>query len=189
MPIPRMTRFLTRTAILLALTLVFQVFGRDLAIGIGLGAFQNFLVGPLVNLCLLVATAFAGIWAGVAVALLSPLGAFATGAVPEPLFLVVIAIGNLILVLAFAVADHVSESMKTHGKLLTRFAGILVGAVLKTAWLWGGILVYSRMFAMKDSIRVAMTFAFSWPQAVTAIAGGVLALLILKPLEKALPKI
>jgi hypothetical protein len=189
MSAPRTTRFLTRTAILLALTLVFQVFGKDIAVGLGLLKFQNFIVGPLVNLCLLVATAFAGIWAGVAVAVLSPLGAYATGTVFEPLFLIVIALGNLIFVLTFAVADHAADSLRPRGKLISRGIGILIGAILKTAWLWGGILIYSRLFTMVPAIQKAYLFAFSWPQAVTAVVGGILALLILKPLEKALPKL
>ena len=182
-------RFMTRTAILLALTLVFQVFGKDLASGLLVPPmYQSFVVGPLVNLCLLVATAFAGIWSGVAVALLAPLGAFATGSVPEPLFMPVIALGNVILVLCFATADHMADKLKPHMKLMLRSIGILFGAVFKTIWLWGGITVYMSLFAVQAPVRQLLGFAYSWPQAVTAAIGGVLAIVVLKFLEKAIPK-
>ncbi len=187
MPIPRTTRILTRTALLLSLALIFQVFGRDLAFGLGLGTDQTFFVGPLVNLCLLVATAYAGLWSGIAIAVLSPLGAYAIGVQTEPVFLAAISVANLILVLTFAVADHMAEPLKFRPKLIVRSFGILVGAALKTAWLWGGILIYERLFAMKEPTRSAMLNNFSWPQAVTAAVGGVLALAVLLLLEKSFP--
>jgi len=46
-------RFITRTAILLALTIVFQTIGR----AIPLGQFNQFITGSLVNACLLIAAA------------------------------------------------------------------------------------------------------------------------------------
>ena len=185
----RSVRFMTRSAILVSLTLVFQVFGRDLAIGLMIPPmYQSFVVGPLVNLCLLVATAFAGVWSGVAIALLAPLGAYATGSVSEPVFLPVVALGNLILVLCFASADNRTGTLAARPTLALRSLGILAGAALKTAWLWGGFSIYASLFAMKPAVRQAMGFAYSWPQAVTAVVGGLLALLVLRALEKAVPK-
>jgi len=187
MPIPRTTRFLTRTALLLSIALISQVFGHDLAVGLGLETYQMLFVGPFVNLCLLVATAYAGLWSGIAVAVLAPLGAYALGVQTEPVFLAVVSVANLILVLTFAVADHAAISLKHRPKLVVRSIGILVGAALKTAWLWGGVLVYIRLFAMKDALRDSMRFNFSWPQAVTVLVGGAFALGILLLLERPRP--
>lgn len=50
--------FITRTAILLALTIVFQSIGR----AIPLGQFNQFITGSLVNACLVIAAAATGIW-------------------------------------------------------------------------------------------------------------------------------
>ena len=71
------TKLITRTAIMLALTIVFQALGRYT----NLGPNSNFVVGPLVNACLLIATAAAGLWGGAIVSIVSPFGAIITGAV------------------------------------------------------------------------------------------------------------
>jgi hypothetical protein len=186
---PTSTQFITRTALLLALTVVLQIFGKaftDLLLIPPM--FSSFVVGPLVNLCLLVATAFAGVWSGVAIALIAPFSAFLAGSVPAPLFIPVIALGNLILVLCFALADRSARNGKARSKTGIRSIGILVGAVLKTAWLWGGIVLFTRLVALPASVAKLMNFAFSWPQAFTAVLGGILALLLLGLLEKSIRK-
>lgn len=184
----RNTRFLTRTALLLALTLVFQFAGRQIAFALGLAAFQNFIVGPLVNLVLLVATVMAGFWGGAVVALLSPLGALLTGGLTEPLFLAIVGIGNLLLVAAFALGDRMGSGRKASATLALRILGLLAGTGLKTAWLWGGILLYVDRMGLPARQAGALVFAFSWPQAVTAAVGGVLALVLLPVLEKGFRK-
>lgn len=182
-------RFMTRTAILLALALVFQIFGKDVATALLIPPmYQSFLVGPLVNLCLLVATAFVGVWSGGVVAVLTPFSAFLIGQVTEPLFTPVIALGNLILVLVFALAVRKSESGPAGCRLAGRVVGILFGSLLKTAWLWGGITAYFSLFTVQPAVRKVMGFAFSWPQLVTGLAGGVLALLVLGLLDKAVSR-
>ena len=90
-------RFITRTAILLALTIVFQTIGR----AIPLGQFNQFITGSLVNACLLIAAATTGLWGGAAVAILAPFGAILTGATMPLPFAPIVAIGNFILVLLF----------------------------------------------------------------------------------------
>ncbi len=180
----RATRFLTRSAILLSLVLVLQVFGSELSRGLGLSPWSVFVVGPAVAACLLVATAFAGPWAGIALALLAPLGAYATGSVTEPVFLLAVAVGNLILVLPFAVMDSSSEAHPPRVRLGSRALGILAGSVLSCAWLWGGVTLYVRWFAVEADVKAAMLYAYAWPQAVAAAAGGAVALLALLVLEK-----
>ena len=56
-------RFLTRTALLLAVVIAFQVFGKMIP-------YNNFIVGPVVNAALLVATASAGLWSGIAISVI-----------------------------------------------------------------------------------------------------------------------
>lgn len=164
-------RLITRTAILLALTIVFQTLGRS----IPLGQFNQFITGSLVNACLIVAAATTGLWGGAAVALLAPFGAILTGAsIPLP-FAPVIAVGNLILVLMFVLIRN-------------NILAIGVGAVLKFAFLFAGVNIFVSLMDMASQKAAAMIATFSWPQLVTAIIGGVLALLVLKALDRTLTK-
>lgn len=161
-------KLITRTAILLALTILFQTLGRF----IPLGPYNQFVVGPLVNACLLVATSAAGIWAGTAVALISPFGAILTGAaIPLP-FAPFVAVGNFMLVLFFFIIKN------------NKIAGIAAGAIAKFGFLLASINFFIWMMKIPAKKAGVMLFAFGWPQLVTAIIGGILALIILKALEK-----
>jgi len=53
-------KYLTRTAMLLALTVIFQFIGRF----IPLGPNSNFIVGPLVNACLIISAGLVGLFSG-----------------------------------------------------------------------------------------------------------------------------
>jgi len=177
-------RFITRTAVMLALALVFQIYGGSIAAVIGLPA--NFVVGPLVNLCLFVATAISGVWSGVFVGLLTPATASLTGHLPIPVQLVpVIVVGNILLVVVFWLFERSTKNASTGAKLWTRTVGIVAGAVLKTAWLWAVTAGFASLAWLPAKAAPVLVLAMSWPQALTAAIGGVLALVVLLPLEKA----
>lgn len=166
------TRMITRTAILLALTILFQTLGRF----IPLGQFNQFIVGPLVNACLLIAAAYTGLAGGAVVSVLSPFGAILTGAaIPLP-FAPFIALGNFILVLLFVLLKK------------KQLVGIAAGAVLKFAFLWGSILVFTGLVNIPAKKATLLIASFSWPQLVTAIIGGAIALVVLKALGKTIEK-
>lgn len=162
-------KIITRTAILLALTILFQALGRF----IPLGQLSQFIVGPLVNACLLVAAAYTGLAGGAVIAVLSPFGAILTGAaIPLP-FAPFIAAGNFILVLVFYLLKK------------KPILGIASGAVLKFAFLTASVNLFVWMMSIPAKKALVLTAAFSWPQLVTAAVGGLLALLVLKALENA----
>lgn len=164
------TKLITRTAILLALTVVFQMLGRY----IPLGPNSNFIVGPLVNACLLISTAASGLWGGAVVAVISPFSALITGgAVPLP-FLPFIAIGNFILVLLFYVLRR------------NMIGGILSGSVLKFGFLYAAITLFLKVYTVPQKVFTVLSFLFSWPQLVTALIGGLIALIVIKALGKQL---
>lgn len=163
-------RIITRTAILLALTIVFQSLGRF----IPLGQFSQFIVGPLVNACLIIAAAYTGLAGGAVVAVVSPFGAILTGAaIPLP-FAPFIAGGNFVLVLVFFLLKK------------KPLAGIASGAVLKFGFLWASVNLFVWMMSIPAAKAVILIASFSWPQLVTAVIGGILALLVLMALDKAL---
>lgn len=161
-------RIITRTAILLALTIVFQMLGRF----IPLGQFNQFIVGPLVNSCLIIAAVYTGLAGGAVVAVLSPFGAILTGAaIPLP-FAPFIAAGNFILVLTYFLLKK------------KPLAGIVSGAVLKFGFLLASVNFFVWMMGLPAKKAAALIASFSWPQLVTAVIGGLLALLVLKVLGK-----
>jgi hypothetical protein len=161
-------KFITRTAILLAITIVFQSMGRF----IPLGPNSNFVVGPLVNACLLIAAAYTGLSGASVISVLSPFGAILTGAaVPLP-FAPFIAIGNFLLVLLFSIFKE------------KRVIGLLSGAVLKFGFLFATISLFVRLIGAPSKKASLLIFAFGWPQLVTALIGGVIALVVIKALER-----
>jgi hypothetical protein len=86
--------WITRTAVLIALLIVFQW---------GLGALtgsNQIIVGSAVNLVLIIAATVSGLYSGIVVALISPFLAFVLGVGPQISALIpFIALGNLVLVL------------------------------------------------------------------------------------------
>ena len=167
------TKFITRTALLLAVAIAFQLLGRVL------GPYNNFIVGPVVNAVLIISTAIAGFWSGVAIAVIAPLvSAFTNKAAIAPLVLAFspfIIIGNIIIAAAFAIL-----------KKKSKIAAIAIGAVVKFAFLFAAISIFTSIVKMKPQIAATLTNLFSWPQLVTALIGGVIALVVLAAVGKSL---
>ena len=83
---------LTRTAVLLALALVFQI---------GFTQFAQPAVGPLVNMTLLVAAVVVGSIPAIIIGCLTPLMAFLLGIMPLLPLVPFIMLGNAILIVSF----------------------------------------------------------------------------------------
>ena len=163
-------KFITRTAMLLALTIVFQAIGRS----IPLGPNSNFIVGPLVNACLVISVTLVGIFGGAVISVLSPFGAILTGAsMPLPLA-PFIALGNFALVLAFYI-------FRKHKAI-----AIVSGSVAKFAVIYGSLLYIIPFFNLlpKNKALTLAGAAFGWPQLVTALIGGIIAMPIIIKIEK-----
>ncbi|HOQ00910.1 MAG TPA: ECF transporter S component [Acetivibrio clariflavus] len=163
-------RYLTRTAMLLALTIVFQSLGRF----IPLGPNSMYIVGPLVNACLLISTGLVGIYSGTVISILTPFGAILTGAtMPLPLAPFV-ALGNFALVLLF----YVFRKKKV--------IGLITGAIAKFLVIYGSLLTIIPYFKILPSQQASnlASKAFGWPQLITALIGGIIALPVIMRLEK-----
>lgn len=169
------TKMITRTAILLALAIVIQMLGRFL------GPSNNFVVGPLVNAILLVATAMTGLWGGTAIAVIAPfVSALTNKAAIAPLILSFspfIALGNFVLVLSYFLLAKKSK-----------VAGVLVGAVVKFGVLFGSITAFVQLLSVKPKQAAVLTALFSWPQLLTAVIGGIIALIVIKALDRVIEK-
>ena len=164
-------RYMTRTGVLLALAIVFQMAGRFL------GPHNNYIVGPLINAILLVSTAATGLWGGIAISVIAPYVSAFTNKAPIAPFILsfspFIALGNAILVLCFFLLYKKSK-----------VAGVAVGAILKFIFLYASVALFTSFFGVPDNFAKIMNALFSWPQLLTAAIGGIIALIIIKLLGR-----
>jgi hypothetical protein len=172
--------WITETAVLLALLIVLQWVTKPLG---------QFVTGSCVNAVLAVAALMVGLSSGLTVALVSPVCAYLLGIAPNMVAVPAIMAGNAVFILALALLC---------GKALWRkIAAWLVAAAAKFAVLYTLVVVLicgplsgSLLEAglMKKPMIAVMTASFSWPQLVTALIGGALALILVPVLKKALRK-
>ncbi len=139
---------------------------------------KQLLTGSLVNCVLFVFTAIAGVWSGVTVGLLSAVLASIIGVGPQIMPIVpLIACGNAILCVVFWL---VAEKLKAKN-----IPGAIAAAVVKCGFLWATVAPLLGVLTNVPEKQVkAMSIMFSWPQGVTALVGGALALIIIPRLKK-----
>lgn len=166
--------WITRTAVMMALLVTLQWATSGLS---------QFVTGSCVNAVLVVATLTAGVWSGVAVALLSPFCAFLLGIGPQLIQIVpAIALGNVTLVLLAAWLLR-GKALFWWGKVL----GIAAAAAGKFVVLYLAVVqVFIPLMgdALKPKQVQTFTAMFSWPQLVTALIGTTLAVLIAPTIRK-----
>lgn len=173
--------WITQTAVLIALLVALQWATA------GTSAFAGqYITGSCVNAVLAVAALAAGLWSGVVVALLSPFFAFLLGIGPQLIQVVpAIALGNLTYVLVLYFVLGRKKSSPVWKELL----GLLCASAAKALILYLAVVkVMLSVMGPSLPVKQVQTFTamFSWPQMITALIGGLVALLIVPPLKKAL---
>ena len=170
-------RFLTCTAMGIALVILAQLLGNVLPAGftvIGPFTGKQLLTGSLVNCVLFVFTGAVGLWSGVVIGLASSILALFLGIGPILPVVPVVACGNALLCVLFGLL---------RGKL-PDWLNVVIAALLKCGFLWLLVPVVIRAAGVPAKQAAALSIMFSWPQALTALLGGLLALLILLRLKK-----
>ena len=146
----------------------------SLAVSIPSLGLPQYITGTAVNALLIIAVETAGVsralWVGVAPSLV----AWGSGILPAPLMVMIpfIVAGNALLVATFGSLRRTSYWLR-----------VAPGATIKCAFLWATVtLVTIRPFSIQVgqdahpvTIPPAMAQMMSWPQLLTAIAGGCLA--------------
>ena len=169
------TRQITVTAILLAICIVSQFF-KNVSV---------YLTGPIINAALILTTVYAGLACGIILSIITPITSFFITGSPImaaiPAMFPCIMIGNIILVLCV-------------GLLHTKFGAkaglpvsIGIGAVLKAVFM--GILISLIILPTYLPVKMqpmlhALQLQFSLTQLITAIIGGVYAVIIAAVLKK-----
>ncbi|HWQ21545.1 MAG TPA: hypothetical protein VN478_02310, partial [Clostridia bacterium] len=174
--------YITRAAVILALTIALQFGIREIIPSVPPFNFINlFVVGSIVNLGLLLATETTGLWAGVVIALAAPVTAWLQQHLPSPAMIPAVMAGNIILVLVYWLATR-----RSGGQSWMRWVGLLVGGAAKMAFLYYAIgAIVGTLSALPPTAAAFIRFSFSWPQLVTAVIAGFLSALIagrIKPL-------
>ncbi len=161
------TVFWTRTGILLALALVFQM-----------GGFPQPVTGPAVNAILFLAAMLIGPVGGAIIGAFTPIMAFLRGILPPPLAPVIpfIVIGNGMLVIVYVYLSRILRVGPDKTFVLRRFIALGAAALVKFFILAGAVT-----FLVEVPAPIAQMMTL--PQLYTALAGGFIALLI----HRALP--
>lgn len=169
-------RWIAETAVMTALLIALQTLTRSAG---------QYVTGSCVNAVLAVTVLVAGLWSGVAVAALSPFFAFLLGIGPQLLPIVpAIAVGNVgfVLILHLLAADQGCP-------LWRRIAAWLAAALGKFAALYLLVVqLLCRVLPLKQPQIDTFSAMFSYPQLVTALIGGALALLLVPVLRRALKR-
>lgn len=173
-------RWITETAVLLALLVVFQAVTRSLG---------QLVTGSCVNAVLAITVLLAGMSSGVTIALISPVLAYLLGIAPQLVTVPAIMAGNAVFVVLLGLIAGRGEN----GRSLA--AAWLLAAIAKFATLY--ILVVKIICGIASAPLLAsgtlkppmlekLPGMFAWPQLITALIGGGIALLIVPVLRKAL---
>ena len=175
--------WITETAVMIAVLVALQAVTKPMG---------QFVTGSCVNMVLAVSALVGGLWCGVTVALISRVMAFVLGIAPQILTVPAIMVGNTVFVVMLYLLAKDSE-----GKPALKIAAWLLAAVAKFATLYilvseviCGLLATSLMDAgmLKAPMLNALPATFSWPQLVTALIGGGIALTIVPLIRKAVKK-
>ena len=160
-------RVLARAAILLALCVVVQQFK----------SLSQFITGPLVNAILILAGLTVGLWGGICIAILSPLLAFLIAPSPVlqavPMMLPIIAIGNIIMVVASYMVKN-ATNIKLGISLAV--ASVVKGAFMGLTTIYVIIPIFGQN--LKAPMVATMSATFSYTQTITAAIGSALVLLV-----------
>jgi len=175
--------WITETAVMLALLVALQAITKPLG---------QLVTGSFVNAVLAVTVLVAGLYSGITVAVISPVLAYLVGIAPQILTVPAIMVGNTVfVVLLYFLAGKDSKNVLR--QLITwisaaaaKFAALYAIVV----WLICGVLAEELLASgvLKAPMLKALPATFSWPQLITALIGGGVALLIVPLLRKALRK-
>lgn len=181
-------RWITETGALLALLICLQWVGSM----IPEQALKQLVTGSCVNTVLAVAALFAGMSSGITIALISPVCAFVLGIAPNLITVLPIMIGNTCFVILLALLDGKAAWRKPTAiaaAAAVKFAVLYVLVVQVVCNLASGALLGKKL---GDAVLLAppmlnmLPVMFTWPQLITALIGGTLAIMIVPILRKAL---
>ena len=172
--------WITRTAVLIALTVVLQFITIQVAAGLGPGA--QFVTGSVVNLMLILSVMTCGLPTGLTVSIFTPILPTVLGFGPMWPIVPFIAAGNMALVTVW----HFIGNRKIVNTYVSYGIAMVTGAVVKFLVLYFGVVQIAIPYILGLPVGNVLSIMFSYPQLITAAIGGVCAILLLPTLLKAI---
>ena len=186
-------RWITETAVMLALLISLQWVGSFVPDQMT----KQLITGTMVNCVLAVTALVAGLSSGIAVALISPVCAFLFGIAPNFITVLPIMIGNccyvalLSLIIGKARKFGWQQPVALASAAVVKFGVLYLLVVKVICGVASGSLLGKKIgetVLLAPPMLKMLPTMFAWPQLVTALTGGVIALAIVPVLRKALHK-
>lgn len=186
-------RWMTETAVLLALLICLQWMGSMIPNQL----IKQLITGTCVNCVLAVSALYAGYGSGVTVALISPVFAYLLGIAPNFITVLPIMVGNVCyVVLLRLIAGKSGKPFWKQPVALTvaasvKFAVLYLLVVKIICGVASKALLGKKMgdvVVLAPPMLKMLPTMFAWPQLITAISGGIIAIAIVPVLRKALRK-
>lgn len=179
---------ITETAVMLALLIALQAVTKPLG---------QIVTGSCVNAVLAITVMLVGMGGGISVALISPVCAFLLGIAPNFVTVLPIMIGNVCFVVLLKLIA--GKSFKPYWRPI---AALIAAAAVKFGVLYFLVVVVicglasgallgqkiGEIVVLAPPMLEMLPAMFTWPQLITALIGGAVALLITPILKKALHK-
>jgi len=172
------TLWVTETAICIALLVVLHAATAPLG--------NQLVTGSIVNLMLIISVMIGGYSSGLTVAVISPVVAKFLGLGPFWALIPFIAIGNAVLITMW----HVIAKRNFGPKYLPYIVALVAAALTKFAVLYLGVgkVAVPFILGLPEPQASVISGMFSIPQIFTASIGGVIAILLVPALRKAIGK-
>ncbi len=181
-------RWITETAVMLALLVTLQALTKSMG---------QLVTGSFVNAVLAISALFAGLLSGITVAIISPVLAYLLGIAPNFVTVLPIMLGNVCFVVLLRLIAG-----KSHKPIWRQPVALVTAAGVKFAVLYllvvkvicgvaSGALLGKKLgevVVLAPPMLKMLPTMFAWPQLITALIGGGVALLIAPVLRKALRK-
>ena len=165
----------TRLVLLTSLTIAIEMLGLP----------QPF-TGPFVNMMLLLTTLVLGPLSGAILGIITPLVAVLRGQLPAILLPMVpfIILANAILVFIFGLSCRFIDGGRSPIRSVFSWSGLVFAALCKFLFLYVSVL-FLVPFLLGKTFPSPVIAAMALPQFVTAIIGGILALVIFDLMQRA----
>ena len=175
MNVRKSTLWVAQTGIFLALLVALQW---------ATSSMSTFVTGSIVNLILVLSVMLCGLWSGVTVAALSPVFAVVFGIMVRWELAPFVMIGNVAFVAIWFFIGNLKTKEQTYLHVLKDMTALILAAVVKFMILWLGIVHFVAPVILELPAAAPVYFNFSWPQLVTALIGGSVALNLLPVMKK-----
>ena len=184
-------QWITRTAMLLAMLICLQWVGSFVPEQL----LKQLITGTLVNCVLAVTVLLAGFGSGITVAVISPVCAFLLGIAPNFITVLPIMLGNTcyVVLLRLLMGKPLwKQAVSLVSAATVKFAVLYLLVVQLICGVAADGLLGKKLgdiVVLAPPMLKLLPTMFAWPQLVTALVGGGIALLILPILRKAMPKL